>query len=345
MPQTPTRRSRHPHPARGIASLPIASLAVVIGLGSLGTHTSAQAQAPAWPVKGIRLIVPFPPAGGTDIVARTMAPHLSAALGQTVTIDNKPGAGGTIGTDIVAKASPDGYTLLMATSSTHAVAPNLNPKLPYDPVRDFAPVMNVNIGPNILVVTAGLPVHSVRELIALGRSRPGKLTFASSGTGTVYHLSGEMFKSMANLEIVHVPYKGSGLAFSDLISGEVSMMFDATTSVMPHVKSGKLRALAITSTRRNPTLPEIPTMIEAGVPGYESTLWIGLFAPAGTARAIVTRINAEANQVVRRPDVREAFAQQGTESVGGSPEAFAAQIQADIVRWGKVIRDAGVQME
>jgi tripartite-type tricarboxylate transporter receptor subunit TctC len=304
-----------------------------------------QAQATAWPTHAIRLIVPFPPAGGTDIVARTLAPHLSAALGQPLVIDNKPGAGGTLGSELAARAPADGYTLLMATSSTHAVAPGLNPQLSYAPLRDFAPVVNVNVGPNILVVTSSLPVRSVRELIALARSQPGKLTFASSGTGTVYHLSGEMFRSLAGLEITHVPYKGSGLAYSDLISGQVAMMFDATTSVMPHVRSGKLRALAITSTRRNPGLPDLPTMGEAGVAGYESTLWIGLFAPAGTPRDIVLRLNGETNRVLQRTDVRETFAQQGTEAVGGTPESFAAQIRADGLRWGKVIRDAGVQMD
>ncbi len=321
-----------------------ATFAITLALAGASLSSAVHAQS-AWPAKQIRLIVPFPPAGGTDIVARTIVPHLSAALGQTLVIDNKPGAGGTIGADMGAKAAPDGYTLLMATTSTHAVAPNLNPRLPYDAAKDFAPVMNINIGPNILVVTAGLPVKSVRELIAYGKANQGKLTFASSGTGTVYHLSGEMFKSMAALDMTHIPYKGSGLAFADLISGQVTMMFDATTSVMPHVKSGKLRALAITSAKRNPTVPELPTMIEAGVPGYESELWIGLFAPGGTPRDIVMKVNAEANKVVQRPDVRDAFAQQGTDPVGGTPEAFAAQIRADIARWGKVIRDAGVKME
>ena len=318
--------------------------AVLALLAVLSTGAFAQGSA-GYPSRSLRLIVPFPPSGGTDIVARTVAPHLSAALGQQIVIDNKPGAGGTIGSELATKAANDGYTLLMATSSTHAVAPNLNPKLGYDPQRDFAPVVNVNIGPNILVVTAGLPPRSVRELIAWGKSNAGKLTFASSGTGTVYHLTGEMFKSMAGVDMVHVPYKGSAQAFPDLISGQVSLMFDATTSVMPHVKSGKLRALAITSAQRNAALPDLPTVAEAGVPGFESALWIGLFAPAGTSREIITRLNTEANKVLARNDVRDAFAQQGTEVVGGTPEQFAAQIRADIARWGKVIREAGVKME
>ena len=313
-------------------------------LAALSTGALAQGSA-VYPSRSLRLIVPFPPSGGTDIVARTVAPHLSAALGQQIVIDNKPGAGGTIGSELATKAANDGYTLLMATSSTHAVAPNLNPKLGYDPQRDFAPVVNVNIGPNILVVTAGLPPRSVRDLIAYGKTNAGKLTFASSGTGTVYHLTGEMFKSMAGVDMVHVPYKGSAQAFPDLISGQVSLMFDATTSVMPHVKSGKLRALAITSAQRNPALPDLPTVAEAGVPGFESALWIGLFAPAGTPREIIARLNTEANKVLARTDVRDAFAQQGTEVVGGTPEQFAAQIRADIARWGKVIREAGVKME
>jgi tripartite-type tricarboxylate transporter receptor subunit TctC len=315
----------------------LATLALTIAVPS--------AFAQAWPTKPIRLIVPFPPSGGTDIVARTIAPHLSALIGQQIVIDNKPGAGGTIGTEMAAKSAGDGYTLLMATTSTHAVAPNLNPKLAYDPVKDFAPVVNVNIGPNVLVVTAGLPVRSVTELIAHAKANPGRLTFASSGTGTVYHLTGEMFRMMAGVDIVHIPYKGSAQAYPDLISGQVTMMFDATTSVMPHVKSGKLRALAVTSAKRNPAVPDLPTMIEAGVPGFESAVWIGLFAPAATPREVIARLNAETNKVLARGDVRDAFAFQGTDPVGGTSEQFAAQIRADFARWGNVIRDAGVKLE
>jgi tripartite-type tricarboxylate transporter receptor subunit TctC len=307
--------------------------------------TLAPALAQNWPAKPIRMIVPFPPSGGTDIVARTVAPHLSAAIGQQIVIDNRPGAGGTIGTEMAARTAADGYTLLMATTSTHAVAPNLNPKLAYDAVKDFAPVVNVNSGPLILVVTAGLPVRSVKELIAYARANPGRVTFSSSGAGTVYHLTGEMFRTMAGVEIVHIPYKGSAQAFPDLITGQVSMMFDATTSVMPHVKSGKLRTLAITSARRSPVIPDLPTVMEAGVPGFESEIWIGLFAPAGTPREIVARLNAETNKVLARGDVREAFSLQGTDPVGGTSEQFAAQIRADLARWGKVIRDAGVKLE
>jgi tripartite-type tricarboxylate transporter receptor subunit TctC len=307
--------------------------------------TLAPALAQNWPTKPIRMIVPFPPSGGTDIVARTVAPHLSAAIGQQIVIDNRPGAGGTIGTEMAARTAADGYTLLMATTSTHAVAPNLNPKLAYDAVKDFAPVVNVNSGPLILVVTAGLPVKSVKELIAYARANPGRVTFSSSGAGTVYHLTGEMFRTMAGVEIVHIPYKGSAQAFPDLITGQVSMMFDATTSVMPHVKSGKLRTLAITSARRSPVIPDLPTVMEAGVPGFESEIWIGLFAPAGTPREIVARLNAETNKVLARGDVREAFSLQGTDPVGGTSEQFAAQIRADLARWGKVIRDAGVKLE
>ncbi|MSQ70653.1 MAG: tripartite tricarboxylate transporter substrate binding protein [Betaproteobacteria bacterium] len=306
---------------------------------------AGSACAQAWPAKPIRLIVPFPPAGGTDIVARTVAPHLAAGLGQPIVIDNRPGAGGTIGSEMGARAPNDGYTLLMATTSTHAVAPNLNPKLSYDPLRDFAPVSNVNSGPLLLVITAGLPVKSVRELIAHAKANPGKLTFASSGAGTVYHLTGEMFKTMTGTNMVHIPYKGSAQAFPDLISGQVSLMFDLTTSVMPLVKSGKLRALAVTSTSRNASVSDLPTVIEAGVPGFESTLWIGLFAPAGTPRDIVMRLNAEVARVLARGDVRDTFAQQGADTAAGSPEQFAAQIRADLAVWGKVIRDGGVKLE
>ena len=320
---------------------PLAALLACMAFAMTALPASAQ----GYPDKPIRPIVPFPPSGGTDIVARTLAPHLSAALGRPITIDNRPGAGGTIGSEIAARAPNDGYTLLMATSSTHAVAPKLNPKLSYDPLKDFVPVVNVNIGPNVLVVTASLPVTTVKELIAYGKANPGKLTFASSGAGSVYHLTGEMFKTMAGVDMVHIPYKGSAQAFPDLISGQVSLMFDGTTSVMPHVKSGKLRALAITSARRNPALPELPTVAEAGVKGFESTLWIGLFAPAGTPKEIVARLNAEMNKVLARSDVRESFKQQGTDPLGGSSEQFAAQIKADLARWGKVIKDASVKLD
>ncbi len=319
----------------------LAALFACMAFALLAPPASAQ----GYPDKPIRLIVPFPPSGGTDIVARTLTPHLSAALGRPITIDNRPGAGGTIGSEIAARAPNDGYTLLMATSSTHAVAPNLNPKLSYDPLKDFVPVVNVNIGPNILVVTADLPVKTVKELIAYAKANPGKLTFASSGTGSVFHLTGEMFKSMTGVDMVHIPYKGSAQAFPDLISGQVSLMFDLSTSVMPHVKSGKLRALAITSAKRNPALPDLPTVIEAGVPGFESLIWIGMLAPAGTPKEIVARLNAEMNKVLTRSDVRESFRQQGSDPLGGSSEQFAAQIKADLARWGKVIKDANVKLD
>ena len=318
--------------------------AVMLGV-AIAIVAAGGALAQAWPAKSIRMIVPFPPSGGTDIIARTIAPHLSAAMGQQIVIDNRPGAGGTIGTEMAAKSAGDGYTLLMATTSTHAVAPGLNPKLPYDPVKDFAPIVNVNVGPNILVVTAGLPVKSVKELITYARANPGRLTFSSSGTGTVYHLTAEMFKMMAGVDLVHIPYKGSAQAFPDLISGQVSLMFDLTTSVMPHVKSGKLRALAVTSARRNPALPELPTVIESGIPGFESEVWIGMFAPAATSREIVARLNSEMNKVLARGDVHDVFAHHGTDVVGGTSEQFALQIRTDLARWGKVIREAGVKIE
>jgi tripartite-type tricarboxylate transporter receptor subunit TctC len=327
---------------------PVFMRALLIAVSAIGATAGSTAQAQStgsYPSKSIRMIVPFPPSGGTDIVARTIAPHLTAAIGQQIVIDNRPGAGGTIGSEMAARSPNDGYTLLMATSSTHTVAPNLNPKLAYDPQKDFAPIVNVNIGPTVLVVTAALPVKSVKDLISYAKANPGRLTFASSGTGTVYHLTGEMFKTMAGVDLVHIPYKGSAQAAPDLISGQVSLMFDLTTSVMPHVKSGKLRALAIASDKRNPAFPDLPTVSEAGVPGFESAVWIGLFAPAGTPKDIVVRLNAEMNKVLARGDVREVFALQGTDPVGGSSEQFAAQIRADIARWGRVVREAGVKMD
>ena len=298
-----------------------------------------------YPAKPIRMVVPFPPGGATDIVTRVVADKLTQALGQPVTVENRPGAGGTLGSDLVAKAPADGYTLLMGSTSTHAVAPALYSKLPYDPLKDFTPVANVAASPMILVVSPSLPVTNLKELIAYAKANPGKLSYASSGNGTVNHLTGEMLKGAIGADMVHVPYKGSALAFPDLFEGRVQLMFDYTISIVPQLKSGKLRPLAITSLKRSATVPDIPTMDASGMPGFESILWLGLFAPPGTPREIATRINAEVAKLLQLADVKEKFAQQGSDPIGGSTEQFAATIRSEIAKWGKIVKDSGAKAD
>ena len=255
------------------------------------TTDAALAQA-TYPSKAIRWVVPFPASGATDILTRVIAQKLSDALGQPVVVDNKPGAGGSLGSELVARAAPDGYTLLMGTTSTHSIGPALQ-KLPYDAQKNFAAISEVAESPNVLIVSPTLKVNSVRELIALAKAKPGQLNFSSSGIGSIVHLSGEQFKNASGIDIQHIPYKGTALAIPDIINGQVAMMFDNIVSVMPHIKSGRVKALAITSARRSSLLPELPTMIEAGVPGYVSSAYFGVFAPAGTPKAIIEKLNAE----------------------------------------------------
>ena len=304
---------------------------------------SALAQ-PAYPSKAIHWVVPFPASGATDILTRVLAQKLSEALGQPVIVDNKPGAGGALGSDLVAKAAPDGYTLLMGTTSTHSIGPALQ-KLPYDPQKSFTAISLVAESPNVLVVSPTLKVKSVRELIALARAKPGQLNFSSSGTGSIVHLSGEWFKSMAGVDIQHIPYKGTALAIPDMINGQIAMMFDNIVSVMPHVKSGKVDALAITSARRSSLLPELPTMGEAGVPGYVSSAYFAVFAPAGTPKAIVDKLNAELVRIVKTAEVKERLLKLGAEPEGSTPEQAAALVKSEGAKWAKVIKDAGVKVE
>jgi tripartite-type tricarboxylate transporter receptor subunit TctC len=317
----------------------LAPLAVVLSL------SAGSALAQSYPARPIRLVIPFPAGGATDIVTRAIAVKLADALAQPVVVDNKPGAGGAIGSDLVAKAAPDGYTILLTTTSTHSVGPALNPRLPYNVERDFIPVTHVADATNVLIVSQAVPAKSVRELVALAKAKPGGLAFGSSGTGTIVHLSGELFKSLAGVDLLHVPYKGTQLAIPDVISGQVALIFDNIASALPHVRAGKVRALAVTSAKRSSLLPELPTMIEAGVPGYVSDTYFGVFTPAGTPREIVTRLNQELNRVIQQPDLRERFANQGIEPVGGTPEQFAQVIRSETAKWGKVIRDAGVKVE
>jgi len=318
----------------------ITSALLVIALLLMAGPAAAQ----SYPSKPIRWIVPFPTSGATDILTRTIAQKLSEALGQPVIVDNKPGAGGALGSDIVAKAAPDGYTLLMATTSTHSIGPALQ-KLPYDAQRDFAAISNVADSTNVLIVSPQLGVNTVRELIALAKSKPGQLNYSSSGTGSIVHLSGERFKSMAGIDIVHIPYKGTALAIPDIISGRIALMFDNIVSVMPHIRSGKVKALAISSQKRSLLLPELPTMIEAGVPGYVSDTYFGVFAPAGMPNEIVMRLNAELVKIVHDKETKERLLTLGAEPVGSTPEQLASVVRTENAKWAKVIKDAGVKVD
>ena len=306
---------------------------------------AAPAQAQSYPDKPIKLVVPFAPAGATDVLARIVGQKLSELEKQPVIVDNRAGAGGNIGSDAVAKAAPDGYTLLMGAVGTHAINVSLYKKMPYDPVKDFIPVVLVATVPNVLVVPASLPVNSVKELIAYGKANPGKLNFGSSGNGTSIHLSGELFKSMTGVDMQHVPYKGSGPATVDLLSGQVQMMFDNLPSAMPNIKSGKLKALAVTSAKRSPSLPDVPTIAEAGVPGYEAPSWFGILVPKGTPPEIVAKLNTDINKILAMPDTKKKFLEQGAEPAGGTPEQFAALINSEIPKWAKVVKASGAQID
>ena len=298
------------------------------------------ALAQAYPSKPIRLVIPFPPGGATDIIGRTLAQKLSVQLGQTVVVDNKPGAGGTLGSAEAAKAAPDGYTILLATTSTHSIAPSLYKNIPYSVEKDFTPITEVATATNVLIVTPNLPVKDVAELVGLAKKNPDALNFASSGNGTIVHLQSELFKLISGTKLTHVPYKGTALAIPDLISGQTHLMFDSLVSALPHIKGGKVKALAVTSTKRTPLLPSVPTVIESGLPDYEVNTYFGLFAPPGTPRDIVQRLQKEAVIAVQSADVRERFASQGAEPVGGTPEALSALIKSETVKWKRVI-DAG----
>jgi tripartite-type tricarboxylate transporter receptor subunit TctC len=297
-----------------------------------------------YPNRAIKLVVPFPPAGATDVVGRIDAAKLGERLGQPVVVDNKPGAGGSIGSDLVAKSAADGYTLLIATSSTHSIGPALQ-KLPYDPIRDFAPITHVANVPNVLVVSPTLPVSSVKDLVALAKAKPGQLNFASSGVGTIVHLNAELFKMISGTDIVHVPYKGTALSIPDVASGNVAMVFDSLASVMPHIRSGKVRPIAVNAHKRQALLPDIQTFSEAGMPQFDRYTWFGMFAPAGTPPALVARLQREIVAALQAPDLLERFANVGAEPVGSTPAEFVERIRSDAARWSEVIRKAGVKVQ
>ncbi len=304
-----------------------------------------RAPAQTYPIKPIRWIVAFPPGGTTDVVVRLVGQKLSESLGQPVVIDNRGGAGGIIGTEIAAKAAPDGYTLAVGYITTHAILPHLYSKLPYDPVKDFAPISLMAAAPNLLLVNPSLPVKSVKELIALAKSKPGQLSNASPGKGTPPHLGGELFKKMAGVNIVHVPYKGSTQAMFDVVGGHVPLLFDGIVPSLPMVKAGKLRALGVTSAKRSPLVPEIPTIAESGLPGFEMVSWWGMAVQAGVPKEIVSKLNTEVVKIIQMPDVKETLARLGAIPTWSTPEQFAAHIQAETAKWGMVIREFGIKVE
>ena len=305
--------------------------------------SSANAQSP-YPAKPVRLVVPSAPGGGTDITARVMAPKLGEYLGQQVVVENRAGAGTMIGGEAVARAAPDGYTLLMGIS-TLAINPAMYRKVPYDALKDFAPITQAVALPNILVTHPSLPVKTVKELVAFAKARPGQIQFASAGVGTNPHLTAELFLSMTGLKMLHVPYKGSGAGIIDVIAGHVPVMTPSILTGLPHAKAGRLRALGVTSARRATGAPEVTTIAEAGVPGYEAVQWFGILAPAGTPRAVVERVHREAVRVLQNPEVRQRLVADGAEPVAGTPEEFAAFLRAETAKWAKVVKAIGIKPE
>ena len=316
---------------------------IAAGLATSLLATAALAQ--SYPAKPIRLIVPFAAGGGNDNVARLVGKHLSDSLGQQLVIDNRPGAGGVLGAELAAKAVPDGYTLFLGGVGSHAVNPNLNVSLPYDPIRDFAPVALLAQAPLVLVVHPSVPADSITAFVALARSRPGQLNYASNGNGSSSHLAAVMFDSMTGVDMVHVPYKGLSPALTDLLSGRVQLMFSSVVAILPHIKAGKLRGLAVTGSRRLASMPNLPTIAESGMPGYEASSWYGVLAPAGTPREIVARLNAELVKALEQPEVRTSLLAEGAEPIGGTPEQFAAHIRSEKERLGKLIREAKIRLE
>ena len=304
---------------------------------------SASSPAQTYPAKTVRFIVPFPAGGGADIVARAIAQKLGESLGQQVVVDNRTGAAAIIGTEIAAKSPPDGYTIILGQTGPNSINPGLYDRLPYDALKDFAPITLTTIYPYVLVVHPSIPAKTVKELIALAKAKPNQLTFASAGNGGANHLAAELLKSMAGISMVHVPYKGSAPALIDVLGGHVSMMFDPTITAIPHVKRGKLRALGVSSLKRSAVAPELPTIAETGLPGYEALGWHGVLAPAATPREIITRLNADIVKVLQSSDMRARFAEQGAEPVGNTPEQFLEFLKADLAKWAAVIKSAGVR--
>jgi tripartite-type tricarboxylate transporter receptor subunit TctC len=322
---------------------PIDRRRALTAIGSTLLAGSAFAQ--AWPAHAVKIVVPFPAGGSTDIVGRLIADKLAPALGQPVVIDNRGGAGGTTGSDIVAKAAPDGYTLLVATSSTHAIAPSLYPKLPYDPLRDFVPVSLVGTATILVVTHPSVPVKTVGELIAYAKAHPKQLMFGSTGNGSVSHLTGEYFKSSAGIDMQHIPYKGDSPLSIDLIAGRVQVAFGTAVAFLPFVQQGKLNALAVTDAKPSPIAPNLPTVASSGLPGFEALQWFGVLAPAGIPKEMVARLNAEIGKILQMPDVVDRLRGLGIAIDGGTPESFAAFLRAEHAKWGKIVKASGAKVD
>ena len=306
---------------------------------------SAGAAAQAWPAKPVRVVVPFPPGGSTDIVARIVAQKLGERLGQSMVIENRGGAGGTLGAAQVAKAAPDGYTLLVASTSTHVVAPGVYPKLEYDPVKDFAPVGLMAVSPYLLVVNPALPAKSVKELVELARKQPGKLNYASAGVGSTTHLAMEMLKAASNTYLLHIPYNGNGPAGTAVISGQVEILFGSLPALLPHAKGGRVRALAVGTLVRAPSMPDVPTVAESGYPGFDASLWLAVMAPAGTPQPIIDRLHKELVTVVQAADTRDLLDKAGAEPLTSSPAELAALVRDGLAKYTKIIKTAGIKPE
>jgi tripartite-type tricarboxylate transporter receptor subunit TctC len=320
---------------------PLTKLALVLAL-AVGLAPAAGAQ--DYPARNVKIIVPFGPGGSADVYARVLAQHLSESLKRSFVVENRPGAGAVIGTDEVAKAPPDGYTLLMM-SNTHTTNETLLPNKPYQLMRDLVPVAPVNSADLVMVVSPSLPAKTLQEFIALAKTKPGALNYASSGPGTPYHMAGELFKAMTGTDIVHVPHRASGEARTSVMGGHTQMMLDSVATMAPTVQSGEVRALGATGQKRSSVLPDVPTIAEAGVPGYEATIWLGIMAPKGTPQPIVDKLNAEINRVLTRPDVKDAWTKQGVDPLVMSPAEFDTYLRADIEKWAKVVKEAGVKVQ
>jgi tripartite-type tricarboxylate transporter receptor subunit TctC len=320
------------------------AIAMLIGAAMFAVGIPASAQAPTYPTKPIRIVVPFPVGGVADTFGREIGRKLTDAWGQPVVIDNRTGAGGNIGADIVAKAPPDGYTLVIGNIGTHAVNVSLLPTMPFDTIKDFTPIVHVLDAEGLLVVNPSIAATTVSELIALARAQPGKLSYGSAGVGTTSHLAGEMFKSMTKVDIVHVPYKGNVPAITDLLGGQTAMIFATMPTVLPHVRAGKLRALAVLGAVRSPALPDVPTLAES-VPGFEVSNWIGLFGPAGMPPTIVARLNAEVQKIMRSPEIEKRLETEGAKFVPMTPEQFAVFQKAELTKWAKTIKDANIKLD
>ena len=322
---------------KGLRTLVLASLAALLSLAGLAAQP--------YPAKQVRLVVPYPPGGPLDTVARLLGQKIAASLGHPVIVDNVPGAGGNIGAATVAKAAPDGYTLLMGAVATHAINPALYPSIPYDAGKDFAAVTQVASTPNVLVVNPVIPANSVAEFVAYAKSRPGKLNFGSGSTGSAGHLAGELFKSMAGVDMAHIPYKGAAAAMQDLVGGRVDLMFDNLASSLAQVKGGRVRALAVTTAKRSPLAPELPTIAESGLPGFDISTWFGIFVPAGTPRPVIDRLHDEFVAALASPDVREKMLNLGAEPVGNTPEAFAAYVKSEATKYAKLVKSSGAKVD